>query len=389
MNANPPPSNAPSGSRLGLIAVVAIILILLAGVAGYLPRLQARQELVRQQRELAVPTVTVISPTPGKAPVAMALPAELRALTETAVYARASGYLKRWLVDMGDQVETGQLLAEIDTPELDQELAQSRAMVNQTDASLVLSLATAARWEELFKTASVSRQEVEEKQADLALKVATVEAARANVRRLEEMKGFARITAPFAGRITARLTDVGRLVTASGGTELFRLSQMRTLRVFVRVPQSLARAITLHQTAELTVSELPGRSFAASVVRTAGSMDAASRTLLTELEVPNERGELMAGGFGQVRFTDAKPDAVLTIPSNALIFQASGPQAGIVGADSKVSLRRITLGRDFGTTIEVLAGLDLKDRVILNPSDSLTDGAVVRLAQASPEAGKK
>jgi len=309
----------------------------------------------------------------------------VRPFVEAPIYARASGYLKRWLVDLGGTVEAGQLLAEIDSPELNQELARARAELAQAEAALALARVTATRWADLLKTASVSEQETAEKQSDLALKSATVDGARANVHRLEELQSFERVTAPFAGVITARRTDVGELVAAAGGRELFRLAQTGTLRVYVRVPQTAARAVKLGQIAELTIPELPGRIVPAKVVRTSGAMDPSSRTLLTELEVDNAKGEILAGSYAQVRFPNAQSEAVLTLPSNTLLFRAEGLQVGVVGADGTVALRGVTLGRDFGATVEVLAGVGPADRVIVNPADSLLNGARVRLA--SPPAG--
>ena len=342
-----------------------------------------------ETRELAIQTVSVVSPAPGKTAAGLTLPAEAKALVEAPIYARTSGYLKRYLVDIGAQVKAGDLLAEIDTPELNQELAQARAQLAQADAALALAKTTAARWAELLKTASVSEQEAAEKKADLELKSATVEAARANVRRLEELQSFERVTAPFAGTITARGTDVGQLVAASSGNELFRLAQTGTLRVYVRVPQAVAHGVAPGQMAELTIPEMPGRVFPAKVVRTSGAMSADSRTLLAELEVDNSRGEILAGTYVQVRLTEAKLDPTLTLPANTLLFRSEGPQVGVVGADGKVELRSVTLGRDFGPTIEMLEGVGATDRVILNPPDSLVGGTTVRVAEAAKEpAGK-
>ena len=374
----------PSRFRPGRAAQVALAVIALALLIGLLPRWRARQALAAEARELAVPTVTVVSPVQGKPVVGISLPAEVKPYVEAPIYARASGFVKRWLVDIGDRVESGQLLAEIDTPELDQELLRARAEQAQAEAGLALAKTTATRWSELLKTASVSEQETAEKQADLALKTATVEAARANVRRLEELRSFASVAAPFAGTITARRTDVGQLITAGSARELFRLAQTRTLRVYVRVPQTLSRAVESGQKAELTLTEFPGRKFEAKIVRTAGAMEPDSRTLLTELEVDNARGEILAGSYAQVRLTDTGAEAALTLPSNTLLFRAEGMQVGLVSSDDRVELRRVTLGRDFGQVVEVLEGVGPTDRVILNPSDSLTAGATVRIG-ASPK----
>ena len=383
MHAPEPDQTQVPASTVKLSHVGAVVVVLIIGglAAGFLPRRHQRDVLRAETAELSVPTVTVISPTPGQAAAGLLLPGELKPLVEAPIYARASGYLKRWLTDIGGRVEAGQLLAEIDTPELNQELARTRAELGEAEAALALAKTTADRWAELLKAASVSEQEAAEKQADYKLKLATVEAGRANVRRLEELQSFARVTAPFAGTITARTTDVGELITAGSAKELFRLAQTRTLRLFVRVPQSLARAVATGQSAELRIPEMPGRVFPAKIVRTSGAMSADSRTLLTELEVDNAKEEILAGSYAQVRLLDAKPDAALTLPSNALLFRAEGPQVGVVRADNKVELRSVTLGRDFGPVVEILAGVTAGERVILNPADSLVSGATVRVAE--------
>jgi len=396
-----PPAREPAASaseaaaianaKLRHAAILAAVLIVVGAVAGLVPRWLHRTALRAETRELAIQTVSVVSPVPGKAAAGLTLPAEVKALVEAPIYARTTGYLKRFLVDIGSQVKEGDLLAEIDAPELDHELGQTRAQLTQAEAALTLAKTTAARWAELLKSASVSEQEAAEKQADLNLKVATVEAARANVLRLEDLQSFERVTAPFAGTITARGTDVGQLVISSSGKELFRLAQTGTLRVYVRVPQAAAQGVAPGQIAELTIPEQPGRVFPAKVVRTSGAMSTDSRTLLTELEVDNSRGEILAGTYVQVRLTEAKVAAALTLPANTLLFRSEGPQVGVVGTDGKVDLRSVTLGRDFGPTVEVLGGVGSTDRVILNPADSLVGGITVRVAGAagSDADGKK
>lgn len=374
---------APAGPRpvrLGRLGLVVAVFIALGLVVGWLPRWFARRALVQEARVLAVPTVAVVSPEPGKADDGVPLPAEVQAYFEAPIYARASGYLKRWLVDIGERVQTNQLLAAIDTPELDQQLAQTRAELDQAQAALELAKTTSARWTELLKTASVSEQETAEKQADLALKLALVEGARANVRRLEELKGFARVTAPFNGTITARLTDIGQLITAGSGKELFRLAQTDPLRVYVQVPQTMSRDITPGQTAQLLLPERPDHPFLAKVTRTAGAMEPTARTLLVELQVDNSRGEILAGSYAQVRFTDTVGAPRLTLPANTLLFRAEGLQVGVVGADGQVDLRSVKVGRDFGKTVEIVAGVGPADRVIVNPSDALVSGTTVRVA---------
>jgi len=370
--------------KLGRWAVAVFIILAVALVAGLIPRLRHRESVIIETRELAFPTVTVVSPAPEKAPVALTLPAEVHAYEEAPIHARANGYLKSWQVDIGARVEAGQLLAVIDTPEINQDLARSRAEQAQAEASLALARTTAARWADLLKTSSVSEQEAAEKKADLALKLATVDASKAAVHRLEELQSFAQVTAPFAGTITARGTDIGQLIVAGSGKELFRLADTRKLRVFVRAPQYVAHTIAAGLTAELTTPGVPTKIFMARVVRTAGAMESDSRTLLVEMEVDNSNGEILAGSYAQVRFAELKDQIPLAIPSNTLLFRAEGPQVGVVGADGVVQLHNIKIGRDFGATLEILEGVSLSDKIILNPADSLVSGIKVRIAEPGP-----
>jgi membrane fusion protein (multidrug efflux system) len=373
--------------KLGRWLVAIILLLVLGVIAGLLPRWSHREALDSGTRAMAIPTVNVVSPQPGKTSAMLTLPAEVKAVVEAPIYARASGFLKRWYVDIGTKVEAGQVLADIDTPELDQELSGAKAGLAQAEAALALAKSTAVRWAELLKTASVSEQEDAEKQADLALKAANVDAAKSNVRRFEDLQSFTHVTAPFAGILTTRRVDVGDLI--SSGKELFRLADTRTLRVFVRVPQSATLSIKSGVAAEMTVPEMPARKFAAKVVRTAGAIDANSRTLLTELEVDNSKNEILAGSYAQVSFNDLRLDPTLVLPSNALLFRAEGLQVGVVGTDGRVELHNITLGRDFGRTVEVLAGIAATDRVVVNPSDSLVSGQTVTVAEmGQPEKSK-
>jgi membrane fusion protein (multidrug efflux system) len=377
------PATAARAGRLWIYAVIAVVVLAIAALAGLLPRWHQRAALRAETHELSIPTVTVIHASPGKNVSGVPLPAEVKPLVEAPIYARANGYVKRWMVDLGAQVTNGQILAEIDTPELTQELARSKAELAQAEAALSLARTTGKRWAELLKTASVSEQEAAEKQADEALKAATVEASRANVRRLEESVSFSRVSAPFAGTITARTTDVGQLVSATSGKELFRLAQIQTLRVYVHVPQTLARSIQPGQTAEVLVPDLPGTTIPAKVVRTAGAIEPETRTLLVELELDNKDNKVLAGNFAQVRFKDLKVEAPLTVPSNALLFRAEGSEVGVVDAEGKVELRHVELGRDYGSSSEILSGITASDRIIFNPSDSLVDGATVRVVEAS------
>ena len=259
-------------------------------------------------------------------------------------------------------------------------MTQARAQLAQAEAGRDLAATTARRWKDMLGAKTVSAQETDEKAGDFELKKANVEAARANVQRLEQVAGFARLTAPFSGTITVRRLNVGELITAGEGQELFRLAQIDRLRVFVRVPQNYARGTTVGQTAELTLPERSGRVFDAKIIRTAGALDAATRTLLTELEVDNSSGEILAGSYAQVRLVESAAEPVLTLPPSTILFRAEGPQVVVV-ENGRITLRRITLGRDFGSAMEVRGGVEVADKVVNNPSDSLAEGLLVRVVE--------
>jgi RND family efflux transporter MFP subunit len=380
MNSN---SSAPVPPvRLGRIAAIIVVLVLIGLAIGLLPRLLARRALAQEQVANDIPTVSVISPTVSKPDFSTPLPAEVQPFIQASIHAQASGYLKNWYADIGDKVTNGQLLAEIETPELDQQILQAQANLDQAKAALSLSKITADRWVELLKTASVSEQETAEKTSDLALKKAAVEAADANLQRLKQLKIFDGVTAPFAGTVTLRNTDIGQLINADTGPELFRLAQINPLRVYVQVPQPLIHAVMPGQTAELTFQELPGRVFDAKVTRTAGAVDPSSRTLQVELEADNSHGEILAGSYAQARFSEIPSTVpILQLSDNTLIFRAQGMQIAVIGSGNKVQLRSVRLGRDFGNTVEILSGVNADDRVVLNPPDSIADGDQVQIAQ--------
>ena len=377
----PSPSSTPTPVSLRRIAEIALVLIVIGLVIGLVPRWIARHRLLAQTRADTDPIVSVVSAVPEKSDLGTPLPANVQAFIEASIHARASGYLTNWFVDIGDHVTNGQVLAIIDTPELDEQIAQAKAQLDQAKASLNLAKITADRWNMLLKTSSVSEQDAAEKQSDYVLQQANVEAARANLQRLQDLKSFDRVTAPFTGVITARNTDIGQLITAGGGPELFRVAQTDPLRVYVQVPQQYVHDVVVGQKAQLTFLELPGRTFKATVTQTAGAVDPTTRTLQVELQVPNPRGDLFAGSYAQVRFSDSGDPGALTISDNAIIFQAEGTQVAVVGPDDKVQLRDIKVGRDFGDTIEVLDGLTSTDRVVNNPPDSIADGMSVEVAQ--------
>jgi RND family efflux transporter MFP subunit len=386
-NRSVPDSPKTKPPRVGRLIFIVATLLVAGFVAGLVPRLREHRVVLQDTKDLAQPNVAVVSPAPAKAGSPLVLSGELKPVTEASIHARVNGYVRRWLVDLGAKVEAGQLLAELDTPDTDRELSQARAQLAQAEAARDLALTTAKRWKEMRTAKTVSAQEADEKQGDYELKSATVESARANVQRLEQVAGFARITAPFAGTITVRTLDVGQLITAGEGQELFRLVQTEKLRLFVRVPQNYARGTTIGQTAQLTLPERPGQKFEAKVIRTAGALDAATRTLLTELEVDNAKGDILAGSYAQVRLSEAKPEALLTVPANTILFRAEGPQVALV-QDGKIVLRNIVLGRDLGSAVEITEGVTAADQMVVNPSDALTDGVAVSVTATVPSASE-
>ena len=376
-------------ARLWPWLLLAMIVTAAAFYFGKAPRAAQHAAVIAENKELAAQTVAVVRPRPGKVAEALALPAELKPLTEADIYARANGYVKKLLVDIGAKVEEGQLLAEIDAPELARELEHAKAELVHAQAQLDLAKTTAERWAQLVKTNTVSEQDNAEKQADVRLQSANVESMRANVRKIEETLVFTKVVAPFKGTITAREMDVGDLITQDKLKPLFHLAHTRTLRAFVNVPQALARGIRPELKAELTLPDQPGHIFEAKVVRTAGALDAGSRTLLTELHVDNSKNELLAGSFSQIRFPELKAEAALTLPANCLLIRAEGPQVAVVGDDNRAKLHGLTIGRDFGNLVEVVSGVTAQDRVIVNPPDAITDDAEVRVTDMKAEETKK
>jgi membrane fusion protein (multidrug efflux system) len=366
----------------GLFYAVLLGVVLAGGGAfvwGLRPKWQRADQALEQARTLSVLRVRVVHPAPSAPERPLTLSGELKPDMEASISARVSGYVRKWHVDLGDRVKAGQLLAELDIPELDKELTRARAQLALAGAARELAETTAKRWRELLASRTASAQDADEKDADLRLKEAAQAAARAEVQRLEEISGFARITAPFEGTVTQRKLEVGQLVEAGTGRELFRLADTTKLRVFVRVPQSYAPSIRAGLAARVVLPELHGQEFEAHVVRTAGAMDAGSRTLLTELEIDNGQGRLFAGSYVQVRILEAQEEHPLTVPAHALMFRSGGSKVAAVDGSNRVSLRPVSLGRDFGHAVEILSGVGAEDRVIVNPYDSLNDGSVVEV----------
>jgi RND family efflux transporter MFP subunit len=362
-----------------------LALLLLAAATWFLgiqPRLQAHAELKKDAASASVASVSVTRPRTADAVQELLLPGNMQAFSDTPIYARTPGYLKRWTADIGKKVKAGELLAEIDAPELDDQLAQARADHATAEANYKFAESTAARWENLLKTDSVSRQEVDEKRNDMAARRAVLDAARFNVARLEKLQSYKKLYAPFDGVITARNVDVGTLIDAGGGSarELFHIASTKRLRVFVNVPQQNARDVTPGATAEITLAEFPGRKFSGTVARSTQSIDASARTLLAEVDVDNASGELLPGSYAQVHIRLGTPQPALLLPVNTLLFRPDGVNVAVIRGD-KAILTPVQLGRDFGTQVEVVSGITADDTIVVNPSDSLASGAQVRVIQ--------
>jgi RND family efflux transporter MFP subunit len=385
----PPPELPPAPPRTAIIVVVLVVVVLaLSGAASMFSRIRAGHALAKETEIDAVATVTVVHPIAEKPDEELVLPATLQAYEESPIHARTSGYLLRWYKDIGSRVNKGDLLAEIDTPEVDQELSQARANRQQVVAQRDIAKISADRWQNLRKTDSVSEQEADTQSSAYQQAVANLASADANVRRLEQLESFKHVYAPFFGVLVKRNVDPGALINAgSGGVELFILAKVDPVRVFTNVPQAYSPAIKNGMPAYITLQEIPGEKFKGTVARTAEAIDPATRTLLTEVDVPNKDSRLLRGSFGEVHFSPKINAERVTVPVNAMLFREEGARVAVVGTDSKVQLRPITIGRDYGTTLEILGGLNLEDRIIINPADSLEDGQKVNVAD-DREAGK-
>jgi len=372
----------PPARKSGLLALIVLTILMVAGAFALVRRVTERGALAKETERLAIPTVGVIKPATEPASDELVLPAQLQAYVESAIFARTNGYLLRWNKDIGSKVKKGELLAEIDTPEVDQELSQAKAAQQQTEAQLQLAKSTAERWANLRKTDSVSQQEADQQASAYSQATANTAAAEANVRRLQQLESFKHVYSPISGVITRRNTDVGALITAGSsgtGKELFDVAQVDPLRVFVSVPQTNAPSIRAGLPAHIELREYPGQKFNGKVVRTADSIDPATRTLLTEIDVPNPDGRLLPGSYAEVHFAVPVQITRLSIPVNAVLFRPEGPRVAVVGSDHKVHLKAISIGRDYGTKVEILGGLDPSDQIVVNPADSLEDGQQVNI----------
>ena len=375
----PRPVPAHRLRRAGIIGAVVVVAVVATGVVTRANDARKLKDWTDQQ---AVPTVSVVPVERSAAGASLDLPGRLEAYARAPIYARVSGYLKSWKVDIGAPVKAGQLLAEIETPDLDQQLLQAKADLASAEANAALAATTAKRWQAMLGSDSVSRQEVDEKTGDFTAKQAIAKAARANVDRIEALKGFTRIVAPFDGMVTARETDVGALINAGSGSgpELFVVSDVRKLRVYVRVPQNYAPSIKPGQVATLSLPEYPGRTFQARVEASAGAVAAESGTTLIQLAVDNADGKLMPGSFASVRLDRPGDATALRVPASALIFDDKGMRVATLGADHKIVFKQVTILRDYGKTVEIGSGLGADDQVIESPPDGLVDGDTVRTA---------
>jgi len=403
---NPPGREGPHSKHGVLIAVVVLLIVAIVVVGGIVPRLRAKAALRTETYDLAIPTVKVVHPKRGAPQQEIVLPGNIQAFTDAPIYARTNGYLKKWYSDIGAHVKSGQLLAEIDTPEVDQQLAQARAELNTAQANYHLAEITATRYQDLKSTDSVSKQDVDNAIGAYQAQKATVASVGSNVKRLEQLQSFKMIYAPFDGVITARNTDVGQLIDsgANGGSgnggapvsnsgnlrELFHIASTNQLRVYVYVPQQYSQSAKPGLTADLTLAELPGRRFHGKLMRTANAINATSRTLLVEVDVGNPTGELLPGAYTEVHLQLPNEVPTYILPVSALIFRSEGLQIATVGGGDKINLSSVILGRDFGAEVEVVSGLNDSDQIVLQPPDSLITGESVRIAapEASSGAGQ-
>jgi len=377
---------ARKSSPLFTVFFVAVIVLIVVGGLLLFQRRVQYQALANETEAASVPTVAVIHPSVEAGDENLVLPGTLQAYVESPIYARTNGYLRKWYHDIGTRVNKGELLADIDTPEVDQQLGQARADLNTSQANAHLSDITATRYTDLLKTDGVSKQEVDNAMGDQAAKRATVQSSEANVRRLEELESFKHIYAPFGGVLTQRSIDIGTLINAgNGGTsqQLFYLAQTDPIRVYVNVPEPYAPSIHAGIGAYLELTQFPGEKFRGKVVRTSNAIDLSTRTLLTEVDVPNPTGQLLPGGYAQVHLEVTVKGDRLQVPVNSLLFRSEGLRAVVVDSNHKARLQTLTIGRDYGVTLEVLNGLKAGDWIVLNPPDSLNDGQEVHVKEVA------
>lgn len=381
----------PSGGRGPLMKwfVVLFIVFMVLGAYNFVQKRSSHQVLAEQTARMAVPYVAVVHATPISGDSDLVLPGNIQSYVDSPIYARTNGYLKKWYKDIGSQVAKGDLLAEIDTPEVDAQLAQARADLATAQANVKLAGITAQRYQDLLKTDAVSRQDVDNYNGDYSAKQAMVQSAQANLQRLDELESFKRVYAPFAGVITKRNVDIGTLINAgNGGTstrEMFDLAQTDPLRVYVAVPQTFVDSIHDGMKACLELSEFPDKTFCGKVVRTAGAVDPSTRTLLTEVDIPNPSKTLLEGEYAQVHFDAKVAGERFSVPNNALLFRTAGTLVAVVDPNNKIELKKLTIGRDLGNSVEVISGITLNDAFVINPPDSLDQGQEVKISKGAKE----
>ncbi len=374
-------------STVKRVVLIGAIVLLLIAAWGILSRRHSEHQLAQWTDQQAVPTVEVAHPRPTEGTSALTLPGNVQAYNSAAVFARTSGYVRKWYVDIGSKVKTGQVLAVIDAPEVEQQLAQANADLQTARANQALSQTTATRWVALQKQDAVSQQETDEKTGDLAAKKALTNASLANVRRLEALIGFTRIISPFAGTVTSRATQVGQLVSAGNATAqpLFTVSDIGHMRIYVRVPQLYTAEVTAGMHVPVTLPEYPGRNFDTTLTRTAQAVDQASGTELVELQAPNPDGALKPGAYAQAHFPIAGAAHSVTIPAGALVFRGDGTSVAVIDRAGKVTLKPVVIGVDRGKTLEISHGLGVADLVIQSPPDSIQSGDTVKATMARPQ----
>jgi RND family efflux transporter MFP subunit len=372
--------------RLILFLLTGVVCLAVLAVYGVMTRSAATEKLEQQANQAASEqTVTVVKPERLPASVSVELPGQTQAYIQAPVFAQTTGYLKKWYFDIGAHVKAGDVLAEIDTPQVDQQLNQAKATLKEAQAALDLSRVTYQRDQDLLQRRVIAQQDFDTAASDLGVKQATVNADEAAVLSLQALEDFKVVKVPFAGIVTARNTDIGAMVNSGSGNPLFTVAQIKPLRVYINVPEGMAQDVAVGANAELRFNEFPGREFTGKVVRTAGAIDPNSRTLLTEVDVPNESGELYPGAYTEVRLLTGGKNGSVLIPANTLLFRSEGAAVGVVNQDNVVELKKIKIGRDLGNQLEVSQGVSIDDRIIVNPSDSLAAGQKVKVRPTQEE----
>ena len=384
----PAADQGPSGRTLKRIGIGAAVVALAVVGIGIATRIHATNQLEATSQEASIPTVSVVSASPNQGGDGLVLPGNIQAYNSAAINARTTGYVRKWLADIGDRVEAGQTLAILDAPELDQQLASARADYQTSLANRNLAATTSKRWASMLAQDAVSRQEADEKAGDLAAKTALANAALANVRELSALHGFTQLKAPFAGVVTSRSAQIGALVVAGNAASqpLFTVSDVQRMRIYVRVPQVSSSQVQPGTQAVLSLPEFPGREFPASLVRSAGAVDAQSGAVLVELQADNRDGALKPGAYANVRFDTKDAGSGMRLPGSAIVYGGNGPTVGVVGTGGRVTMRSVKIARDEGKTVVLSVGVRPGERIIDSPPDSLRTGDKVRIAAPAKSA---